>query len=142
MTGSRRDPQRGFAALELVVGVALLLVPTVATVLVLPGWAARRTVAELAARDAARRVALSGVCDEVGATAAVRAVATAGGVDPADVVVTLDCAPGTVLTRDAPVGARVTVAVPALTVPALGSVGAWRTGATRTLVVDPYAAVP
>lgn len=137
-----RGGQRGFAALELVAGTALLLVPVVCTVLALPAWAERRTVGELAARDAVRRVALAGVCDVGGAAAAVRDAAVAGGLEPGDVAVVLDCAPGAVLTRDTPVRARVTVLVPALTVPALGSVGAWRTEVTRTLVVDPYAAQP
>jgi len=133
---------RGFAAIELVGGTALLLLPVVCLVLALPAWADRQTVARLAARDAARRVALATVCDVGAARDAVRIAATEGGLAADALALTLDCAPGAVLARGAPVTARVTVAVPALAVPALGAVGAWHRTVGQTLVVDPYAAEP
>ena len=146
MTGAaRRSGGRGasgFAALELVAGTALLLLPVVCAALAHPAWAERRTTAELAARDAVRRVALATVCDVDAARESARDAARSGGVAERDLVVALDCAPGAVLARDATVTARVRVAVPALAVPGLGAVGAWHVTVARTLVVDPYSSVP
>jgi hypothetical protein len=137
---SRRD--YGFAAIELVAGVALLVFPVAMLVVSLPGWFDRQSVARQGARDAARAVVLDGWCrPEIASEAAAR-IALGGGLEASDVQVELDCVPGTALERDRIVTARVTIAMPALSVPLIGSVGAWQWTAAHGEPTDPYASRP
>ena len=134
--------QRGFVAVELAAGVALLVFPVALLVACLPGWFDRQSLARQAARDAARAVVLDGTCrDEVASAAALR-VARGAGVDPAEVRVELDCVAGSALARDGVVSARVTVDMPAVNVPLIGSVAAWRWTAGHREPVDPYGSRP
>ena len=137
-----RRGERGFVALELAAGVALLLFPVAVLVASLPGWFDRQSLARQAARDAARAVVLDGTCRDDVAWAAALLVASGGDVAPGELRVELDCVPGTVLARDRTVSARVTVDMPAVTVPVIGSVGAWRWTAGHTEPVDPYGSRP
>jgi hypothetical protein len=63
MNGVRRPPQaaddRAYATAELVLGIALLLLPVMLIVLTLPTWAERRSMAHSAAHDAALALARS-----------------------------------------------------------------------------------
>jgi hypothetical protein len=137
---SRRE--RGFVAIELAAGVALLVFPVAMLVASLPGWFDRQSLARQAARDAARAVVLDGTCrDEVASAAALRIV-RGGGVDPSEVRVELDCVAGSTLARDGIVTAHVTVDMPTVTVPVIGSVGAWRWSAGHAEPVDPFGSRP
>lgn len=132
---SRRD-ERGSASMELTLGIALLLVPVVMLVALLPSWLERHAVAGLLSREAARAFVLAS--DDSEARAAARTVAgliaqdhrlTAG-----EWSLSLDggLAPGAVVV------ARTRVRVPAVTLPALGQVGGFTVTAEHREVVDPY----
>jgi hypothetical protein len=60
------------------------------------------------------------------------------GLSSGDIDVQLDCAPGQRLPRGGNVRASVTVAVPAVTLPGIGSVGAWSWTAHHSEPVDQY----
>jgi hypothetical protein len=138
----RRNGDRGFVAIELAAGVAVLVFPIALLVAALPGWFDRQSLARQAARDAARSVVLDGWCrPEVASVVAAR-IATGGGVDERELEVELACVAGTPLDRDRTVTARVSVEMPALSVPLVGSVGAWRWTATHSEPTDPYASRP
>jgi hypothetical protein len=141
VSASRRR-ERGFAAIELTAGMALLVFPVALLVAGLPGWFDRQSIARQAARDAARAVVLDGWCRPELASAAASRIANGDGIDPRDVQVELDCPAGTALDRDDVVTARVTVAMPALTVPLVGSVGAWHWTVGHGEPTDPYASRP
>jgi len=137
-----RTGERGFVATELAAGIGLLLVPVACLVLTLPTWSERQTTARAIAREVGRSTAVSGRCDQAAAVVLTREMAANLGLDPADATVTLDCAPGARLARGASVTARVTVQVPAVDVPGIGSVGAWTWTAAHTETVDPYRSYP
>jgi len=137
-----RRRERGFVAIELTAGVALLVFPIAMLVATLPGWFDRQSLARQAARDAARAVTLDGVCRDDVATAAALRIAHGGGVASDDVRVVLDCTAEGALTRDGRVTARVTIEMPAVTVPLVGSVGEWRWTAVHAEPVDPYGSRP
>jgi hypothetical protein len=61
------------------------------------------------------------------------------GVTPRDVRIDLGCADGTGLAPGSDIEARVTVAMPAMQVPGLGTVGAWSWTASHREPVDRYA---
>lgn len=137
-----RGGERGFAAVELSAGVALLVLPAALLVLALPQWSARQTVARLAARDAARVVALAGWCDRDGAQRAVDRIAAGADLAPGALAVDVDCAPSAPLPRGGVVTARVTVEMPVLDVPVLGWLPAWSATAPHREPVDPYGSRP
>jgi hypothetical protein len=137
-----RTRERGHAAIELAAGVALLVFPVAMIVASLPGWSDRQSVARQGARDAARAVVLDGWCRPDVASAAVNRTATGRGLDAGDVEVELDCVAGAPLERDHTVVATVKIAMPALAVPLIGSVGAWRWTTAHGEPTDPYASVP
>ena len=138
MTRLRASGDRGFVATELAVGIGVLVLPIACLVLTLPTWSERQTTARAIAREVGRSTAVAGRCDEPAAEALTREMATNLGLDPGDVAVALDCVGNTRLPRGGTVTARVTVRVPAVALPALGSVGAWSWTATHTETVDPY----
>jgi hypothetical protein len=132
----------GFAAIELTVGVAVLLLPVALLVLALPQWSARQGIARVAARDAARVIGLRGWCDADAATAAVRRVGADAGLTDGALRLTLDCPGGAALARDGAVTARVTVAMPVLAVPFVGSGPARQWTAGHREPIDPYGSRP
>jgi len=134
--------ERGFAALELVAGVALLVLPVALLVLSLPDWSARQSAARFAAREAARVVSLAGVCDPDRADSLVAAVADGAGLGSGELHLALDCGAGTPLPRGGTVTARVRVVMPAVAVPAVGSVPGWSWTAAHAERVDPYLSRP
>jgi hypothetical protein len=115
--------------------VALLVVS-------LPAWFDRQSVARQGARDAARVVVLDGWCRPEVAAAAADRIARGSDLEAGDVRVELDCAVGAALGRDRTVTARVTVAMPGLSVPLVGSVGGWEWTAAHAEPTDPYASRP
>ena len=140
MTARRSDSPRegGYVAAELALGVGLLIFPIALLVLTLPTWSERQTTARSIAREVARVVAVTGVCDRGLAAETGHGMARNLGLSPGDVDVQLDCAAGGRLARGGNVRASVTVAVPAVTFPGIGSVGAWSWTAHHSETVDQY----
>jgi hypothetical protein len=138
----RRPRDLGFVAIELAAGVALLVFPVALLVASLPAWFDRQSLARQSAREAARAVVLAGWCRPEIASAAAARIVAGGGLDPSEVRAELDCAAGAPLDRDRVVTARVTIDMPAVAVPLIGSVGAWRWTAGHGEPTDPYASRP
>jgi hypothetical protein len=133
-----RSREGGYVAAELALGVGLLVFPVALLVLTLPTWSERQTTARSIAREVSRVVAVAGVCDRGRATDTGYDMARNLGLAPSDVDVRLDCVPGGRLPRGGSVRASVTVAVPAVTFPGIGSVGAWSWTAHHSEPVDQY----
>ncbi|MDP9389083.1 MAG: hypothetical protein M3Q48_14490 [Actinomycetota bacterium] len=138
---SRRPRRRtrgegGFVAVEWVVAVGFLLFPTVLLVLSFPAWVERQGMARVAAQEAARAVALAN--DTESGAEAGRAlgdeIARNHGVDPTNISVSYDG----MTRRGGSVTATVSVDLPALTFPGLGSLGSVRWSTRHTELVDRY----
>jgi uncharacterized membrane protein len=134
----RRSREGGYVAAELALGVGLLVFPVALLVLTLPTWSERQTTARSIAREVSRVVAVAGVCDRGRAAETGHDMARNLGLTPSDVDVQLDCVPGGRLPRGGSVRASVTVAVPAVALPGIGSVGAWSWTAHHSEPVDQY----
>lgn len=131
-TAAGRVGDAGFVVAEWMVGVTLLILPTMLLVGVLPGWAARHAAAEVAAREATRAAATART--PAGAVAAAevaaaqvlqqRGVVTIGAgpaAGAAEVTVGLPSSPaGRDLPRDGVVRVVVAVTGPSLHVPIWG----------------------
>ena len=133
-----RSREDGYVAAELALGIGLLVFPVALLVLTLPTWSERQTTARSIAREVSRVVAVAGVCDRGRAAETGNDMARNLGIAPSDVEVQIDCAPGARLPRGGSVRASVTVAVPAVTFPGIGSVGAWSWTAYHSEPVDQY----
>lgn len=135
--GARED---GSVAIELALGVGLLLLPVALLVLLLPTWLERQSMARVAAQEAARTAVV--VADDSTAAVAARAVvadvARNHGVDPGDVSVRFSGG----LQRGQTLTAEVSVRIPATVFPGLTEVAAftWRTSHSEH--VDRYRSVP
>jgi hypothetical protein len=141
---ARRDDvsrEGGYVAGELALGIGLLVFPVALLVLTLPTWSERQTTARSIAREVSRAVAVSGVCDRGRAAGTGQDMARNLGLAPSDIDVELDCAPGERLRRGGSVRASVTVAVPAVTFPGIGSVGAWSWTAHHSEPIDQYRSI-
>jgi len=136
-----RSPEGGYVAAELALGIGLLVFPVALLVLTLPTWSERQTTARSIVREVSRVVAVAGVCDRGRAVETGNDMARNLGLSPSDVDVQLDCAPGGRLPRGGSVRASVTIAVPAVTFPGIGSVGAWSWTAHHSEPVDQYRSV-
>ena len=135
-----RVAERGSVAVELPLTLCLFLVPVALMVITLPAWPERQTVARAAATEAARTMVVAGSWEE-GATAAedaVRRAAANQGIDSAHVSLGWEGDLG----RGASVTAHVTVAMPAVVIPGLTSVGSWSWTASHTERVDDYRSFP
>lgn len=128
--------EAGNATLELALGTAVLVIPVVLLVAIIPLWLERHAVAELGAREAARAFVLA---DEVGqarqaAHRAARSVAAGHGIpdDEWSASVSGDLSPGATVT------ASVSARVPSLVLPLLGAVGGFTITAEHRELVDPY----
>lgn len=135
---ARRSDERGYVAGELAIGIGLLVFPVALLVLTLPTWSERQTTARSVAREVARVVAVAGVCDRHRAVDTGHDMARNLGLQPGDLDIELDCAPGARLGRGNSVRASVTVAVPAVHLPGIGSVGAWSWTAHHNEPIDQY----
>jgi hypothetical protein len=133
-----RSRERGYVAGEFALGIGLLVFPVALLVLTLPAWSERQTTARSIAREVSRVVAVAGVCDRAAAIETGHDMARNLGLASADVDVQLDCATGERLRRGGSVRASVTVAVPAVTFPGIGSVGAWSWTAHHSEPIDQY----
>ena len=130
----RRD--RGSAAVEMPLAVGLLLLPISLLVMLLPQWPERQTVARAAAKEAASLYA-NAASQESGAELASASVAQAAanyGLPTDAMTVVL----GGEWCRACTVTADVTVMIPAIDVPMIGSVGSFRYTASSSARIDDY----
>jgi hypothetical protein len=134
--------ERGFVATEFALGVGVLLLPVVVVVLTIPTWSERQTTARAIAREVARAVAREGLCDHAVAAGLTDIMTANLALARADVDVGLDCAPGAPLVPGDEVQVNVTVQMPAVRLPAIGSVGAWSWTARHRQPVDQYGGLP
>lgn len=135
-TGRGRPSEEGFVAVEWVAAVGLLLLPMAVVVLSFPAWVERQGMARSAAEEAARAVALASDT-EAGVAAGeglVAEIARNHGIDPATMSVRFE---GEAV-RGGEVRAIVTVQLPALRFPGMGSVGAVDWSTSHTELVDQY----
>ena len=129
----------GYVSLELVLGLALLVLPIALIGLTLPTWLARQNLARLAAQQAARTGVIAD-SPEQGAAAAGTVVADAG-LDPArDLRVAWD--PASSFARGGLVKVNVTVESPAIDIPFLGRFGSFPLTASFSERVDLYRSGP
>jgi hypothetical protein len=128
--------ERGSTPVELALGVALLLLPTMLLVLVLPTWAERQAMVRVAAQEAARAAVLAG--DWGAARLAAAEVAANHGLAPDAVGVTFDGR----LHRGGTVAATASARLPVVVLPGLGAVGGFTVRATHREPVDPYRSLP
>jgi Flp pilus assembly protein TadG len=128
--------ERGFVAIEFALSIGLLLLPVLLIVAALPSWVERQHAATVAAREAASAAAGAYPADgrEAGRTAATEAVANYG-IPPADVDVSYD---RDEQQRGGMISARVTIAMPAIVVPGLGTVGGFHWSVVHTRRIDDY----
>ncbi len=136
----------GMVAVEWSLAIAVLLVPILVLVAVLPTWSARSAAARLSAEQGARAAAqVDGVAAAVAAGQAQAAVVVSnhGFADAlAEVDITVPDADGDgVLDRDGAVVATVSVAVPGVSLPLLGTVGGFHATARHAEPVDPYRSI-
>ena len=136
MAGAQGSGQRGGVAIELALGVGLLLLPTALLVLTLPQWSERQLVARVAAQEAARAAVTAADAAEAEAAAARTVARTAAnhGLDPGDLTLTLSGD----LQRGATVTATLTVVVPAAALPVVGTTPAFSWSTSATEQVDRY----
>jgi hypothetical protein len=132
----------GFVALELALGVAVLLLPVGALVLVIPTWSERQTTARAIAREVGRTVARDGTCRPEVASGVAGTMSANLGLPRPDVAVSIDCDPGTALVPGADLEVTVTVRMPAVELPGLGPVGEWSWSALHRQPVDRYGSAP
>jgi hypothetical protein len=129
----------GYVSLELVLGLALLVLPIALIVLTLPTWLARQNLARLAAQQAARSAVIAASPEQ--GVAAAGGVAADAGLDPSkDLKVAWE--PGSSFARGGLVTAMVTVQSPAIAIPFLGSFGSFPLTARFSERVDQYRSGP
>lgn len=147
--------EEGHVAVELALGLCLLVLPMALLALSLPTWVQRQAIATAAAQEAARSVVVSGSAEE-GRDAGLRIVAEAAvnnGIEPVDLAVCFVShdvtvpAPGgcgsVVLERGTAVTAHVRVRLPALSLPGSdASFGAVARTVSHTEQVDRYRGRP
>ena len=137
MTARRLHGDRGQAAIELPLGFLLILLPIAVVVMVVPQWPERQTVATAAAKEAATLYATAGSADE-GAAAAQAAVAQAAqnyGLPSLALELSGSWCRGCTVT------AAVTVEIPAVQVPLIGTIGDVSWTATSSSRVEDYASL-
>ncbi len=129
------SPAAGFVAIEFVAGVALLFVPVLLLVAALPTWSEREHAAVVAAREAARSAAADWPNVDI---AAARAVAEQAAVNLGVPVTDLTVSVSPSLDRGGQIRATVTVVMPALVLPGIGTHAAWHWTTSYALRVDDY----
>lgn len=131
-------PERGSAPVELALGIGMLVVPIVLVLAALPPLVEHRSVARLAAAEAARLVATGDGSPATEAAARATAEAMVG-----DRGATVSfCGGSCPVVRGATVEVVVTVQAPAVAVPLVGEIGAVRVSASHSERVDDYRSLP
>ncbi|HLI56322.1 MAG TPA: hypothetical protein VKY26_04720 [Actinomycetota bacterium] len=138
MSAESGEADSGFVTVELVLGLALLVLPVALIVLALPTWFARQDLARLAAQQAAR-AAVVNESPAAGQAAALQ-VTSSDGLTGGQVSVSFDPSssfdPGGLVTAD------VSVPMPVFVIPGIGSAGSFRWTATFSERVDSYRSAP
>lgn len=133
------DDRGVVAGIEVPAAIALLLIPIGLAMAAIAQWPERQTVARAAAHQAALLVAANPTPDSTEqAQRAVEQTAINHGLPAEDLQLQLEGD----LRRGGAVTAQVTVQVPALTVPGLGSFAPFQWTATHTERVDDYRSIP
>lgn len=131
------DSPRGEAAVELVAGLALVLLPVTALAATLPTWAEARYAVDAAAVEAARLAARTG--ETAAAERLAADVVTNHGLEAEPIAeVTVPAGDTDRPAREGEVAARVTAVVPALDLPGLGPVGGWSLTRTHREPLHPW----
>ncbi len=125
--------EAGYIALELALGVALLLFPVALLVIALPTWSERKSMAELAAREAARTAAVSLSLDQARAVGR-QVVENLDGGDVSGPTFTSDSS----LARGGRVTAEITIRVPLVPIPGIGEMASFSWTTSHTEQVDQY----
>ena len=127
---------RGAAAIELPLAAGLLLLPMAMLVMLLPQWPERQTIARAAAKDAATVLANAPDASTGAqlASAAIEQAAANHGLPPGTMTVEF----GGEWCRACTVTATVTIDIPAVDVPAVGTVGAFTWSTSSAARVDDY----
>ncbi len=141
-----RGSDDGFLAAEWAIGVAVLLVPVMLLMAVLPTWSARHEATAAAAREATRVAAAhaDGPAAVTVAQQAAREVLRDRTVDPAEGVVVVDLPVGTDgrVPREGTVRARVTLPGATVVLPLLGTVEGPTVTSTHARRLDPHRSRP
>jgi hypothetical protein len=140
LTNASAEPEQGSVAVELSLGIGLLVLPMALLVLLLPTWLERQSMARVAAQEAARSVAVAADPQQASAIASevVTRIAVNHGL-PADAI-TVRISGG--LGRGQVVTATVTVDMPATSFPGLTEVGGFTYTTAHREVIDPYRSLP
>lgn len=137
---ARSRGQAGTAALELVLGIGLLLIPTACLVITFPTWSERQLVARNAARESARKLATAPTW-AAGTGAADRSIQETA-VDAGLVPGALRSTYAGSLDRGDTVTVAVTIDIPAVVLPLFGATGGWTYTATHKEWVDRFRSRP
>ncbi len=123
-------------AAEWAIGIGLLFLPAALLVASFPRWSQRQNMAKVAAAEASRTVAVANDTDTgiAQAQALVGEIAANHGVDPATVSVSFTGS----TTRGGSVTATVSVDLPALSVPPVGTLGSVRWSTSHSELVDQF----
>lgn len=133
MSASQRKHDRGATPIELPLAVSLLLIPVAVAVMVLPQWPESKNVASSAAQEAATLYATAPDPD-TGITLANAAIARHEANYIRDLTLDLSGA----WCRGCTVTATVTIDVPAVDVPFIGSTGTFTYSATSSTRIEDY----
>lgn len=129
----RRRDEGGFSSLELSLGVALIFFPIAVLLMLLPQWPERQAIARALAKQAAITIANAQSPDSGDAKTLELAAETAANHElPPD---TLRLAWSGDWCRGCSVTATVTIAIPAIRVPVIGSIDSftWSTSSTQRI---------
>ncbi|MGI9016317.1 MAG: hypothetical protein ACR2HR_04295 [Euzebya sp.] len=136
--------QSGFVTAEWVIGIAVLIVPVMLLMGVLPAWAARHEAAAAAAREVTRIIALApedpGVITAAEGSAAM--ILDDRGVDPGDMRMRVDVSQDGADDRDGVVRASVQISGISVSLPLLGQVDGPTLEATHSRRLNPYRSRP
>lgn len=143
-----RPGEQGSSPIEVVLGLALLVLPLAVLVVLLPTWAEHQSAARVAAQAAARVATLEPDADRAearGAAIAAEVLANHGitGGSASAVTVAVPRGGGTgAPARGGVVRASVTVEVPLVPVPFLGPIGGFPWTASHAERIDDYRSLP
>ncbi len=143
MSARRRAGERGYVAAEFTLGVCVILLPVTLMVLALPVWSERQVMAQRAANESARELALadSSAAGAAEADRVVTEVAANYGVPRSDVRGP-DLSAGAGLAAGQTVLSQVTVRMPVMVIPLIGRVGSWSWTAVHAERVDDHRSFP
>jgi hypothetical protein len=131
--------EAGTAAVEMPLAVGLLLLPIVMIVLLVPQWPERQTIARAAAKEAASLYA--NAPDAASGAAQARAAVAQAAANHALPAGAMTVALGGQWCRACTVTASVTIDIPAVAVPAVGTFGGFAWSASSSARIDDYASM-